>query len=379
MCRVLREFAHAQVFHPITDNLIQDATLNTRSWQFDSESCIPHVSRVTTQLIRSFDDIRPQWWDLFARCPDATPFQSPAWLIPWWNCFGRGTPIIVAVSGDERLCGLGLFYLYEDGQDVPQLFFVGKATSDYLDLLIAGDKPRAEAARMILDCAFREIGNWQIADFGRLREKSALLELQSSADLLISRTQEGICPQCELIGSSIKDFIKKSTRDQLRKHRNRARSLGNIEFVTADEGSLPMIMRELIRVHTKQWNSLGQPGVFSDPKMEQFVIEAARQLLLNGILRLHTLLLNGVTVAASLGMLYRDRNYFYLCDFDPDYATISPGTLLTAFAMEQAARQGAEFFDFMQGDERYKYDKWGAQPRLTYRIRMFRSGLQTAA
>jgi CelD/BcsL family acetyltransferase involved in cellulose biosynthesis len=71
-------------------------------------------------------------------------------------------------------------------------------------------------------------------------------------------------------------------------------------------------------------------------------------------------------------MLHRDRNYFYLCDFHPDYAAISPGTLVTAHAIEHAAQRGAKYFDFLQGEEPYKYQKWGAQPRQTYRIQYAR-------
>ena len=28
--------------------------------------------------------LAPEWWELWRRCPAATPFQSRAWLLPWW-------------------------------------------------------------------------------------------------------------------------------------------------------------------------------------------------------------------------------------------------------------------------------------------------------
>jgi hypothetical protein len=35
------------------------------------------------QVLHTLQSIFPEWQDLFARCPDATPFQSPEWLLPW--------------------------------------------------------------------------------------------------------------------------------------------------------------------------------------------------------------------------------------------------------------------------------------------------------
>jgi hypothetical protein len=43
--------------------------------------------------------------------------------------------------------------------------------------------------------------------------------------------------------------------------------------------------------------------------------------------------------------------------------------------MEQAAQSGAKYFDFLQGEEEYKYKKWAAQPRYTYRIQYSRQNV----
>ena len=58
----------------------------------------------------------------------------------------------------------------------------------------------------------------------------------------------------------------------------------------------------------------------------------------------------------------------YLCDFNLEYASISPGTLVKAYSIEQAAYQVATHFDFLRGEEEYKYKKWRAQVRPTWRI-----------
>lgn len=269
----------------------------------------------------------------------------------------------------NRLIGLGLFYYYGGSDLGKQLFFLGKSVSDYLDVLTAPDEEPGEIVQHMFDAVFHHAGTWRVADLDRLRGDSPVLQVDAPANVSVHATQEGACPQLVLTGSALSDFVKKSTRDAMRKHRNRAHSMGCVEFVTADRASLAQSLGHLQRLHCKRWSAAGSPGVFSDLKMVRFIAAAARGLLDTGMLRLNVMFLNDRAIAASLGMLHRQRMYFYLCDFDPEYSTISPGTLLTAYAMGQAAQEGARYFDFLQGEEEYKYKKWGAEPRLTYRIR----------
>ena len=320
------------------------------------------------QLLRNLDAIVPEWQELFARSRESTPFQSPAWLRPWWRCFGTGDPLAIAVRNGERLDGLGLFYFYDgDPSKGSQLFFLGKSVSDYLDILVAEDAAE-DAAQNIFDCLFELKESWQSADFDHLRPNSPVLQVRAPSEFSEWQIQDGVCPELYLKSINIREIVSRNTRDALRKHMNRARSFGRVEFVDADEESLSEMLERLIEFHSARWRSVGLPGVFSDPKMVEFVADAGRQLLRDGMLQLHAMVLNGEAVAVAFGILHRDRLYFYLSDFNLEYATFSPGTLVTAYAMEQAARRGAKYFDFLRGEEEYKYKKWRAQPGETWRI-----------
>src|SRR5918997_6592847 len=83
----------------------------------------------------AFASLEPEWWDLWRRAPSATPFQSPAWLIPWWRHFHPGELRTVAARRDGRLVGLAPFYL-EDGPYGRRLLPVGISLSDYHDVLL---------------------------------------------------------------------------------------------------------------------------------------------------------------------------------------------------------------------------------------------------
>ena len=64
-----------------------------------------------------FAALEAEWWELWRRVAAATPFQSPAWLIPWWRCFHPGELFVVTVRAAGRLVGLAPFYV-EDGRAV---------------------------------------------------------------------------------------------------------------------------------------------------------------------------------------------------------------------------------------------------------------------
>jgi CelD/BcsL family acetyltransferase involved in cellulose biosynthesis len=101
-------------------------------------------------------------------------------------------------------------------------------------------------------------------------------------------------------------------------------------------------------------------------------------LLRQGLLRLHALRLDGAITATLHALADRPgiagrRVYFYLGGFDPRFAALSPGALLLAHAIEEAAREGAAGFDFLRGGETYKY-RWGARDTQVLHRRLRRAG-----
>lgn len=57
----------------------------------------------------------------------------------------------------------------------------------------------------------------------------------------------------------------------------------------------------------------------------------------------------------------------YNSGFDPAYASLSPGVVVIAYLLQEAIKQKKKRFDFLRGQERYKYH-FGAQDRQLYRI-----------
>src|SRR5919202_546321 len=118
-------------------------------------------SALSAELIESaaaLEALRPEWEALWARCPGATPFQWPAWLIAWWRHFAPGALFSVAVRRAGRLVALAPFYV-ETGAQGRRVLGIGISLSDYLDVLI--DPACGEAGSAILARLAAEGARWE--------------------------------------------------------------------------------------------------------------------------------------------------------------------------------------------------------------------------
>src|ERR1700737_3152068 len=74
------------------------------------------------------------WLDLWRETSDATPFQSPMWLLPWWRHFGSNDLNVITIRDGGRLRSLAPLYVIREDDESLGLF-LGTGISDYLDVL----------------------------------------------------------------------------------------------------------------------------------------------------------------------------------------------------------------------------------------------------
>jgi CelD/BcsL family acetyltransferase involved in cellulose biosynthesis len=80
-----------------------------------------------------------------------------------------------------------------------------------------------------------------------------------------------------------------------------------------------------------------------------------------GRLRLMFLTLDGEKAATLYAFEYDRRFWLYNSGYDPEsHAQLSPGWVLLSYAIQYAIATGCQVFDFMQGNEEYKY-RFGGQ------------------
>src|ERR1700674_4366621 len=66
--------------------------------------------------------LEPEWLELWRRTPDATPFPSPAWLLPWWGRFGSHELSVITLRDNGRLSGAQPLYVLREDDESLGLF-----------------------------------------------------------------------------------------------------------------------------------------------------------------------------------------------------------------------------------------------------------------
>jgi CelD/BcsL family acetyltransferase involved in cellulose biosynthesis len=317
--------------------------------------------------------LAPEWTGLFAADPEASPFQSPEWLIAWRRAFltgGRLWALALRQAGD--LVGLAPFFLHADPETGRrQLTLLGNGVSDRQALVAhAGARESVAAAVAGRLAARRDL--WDLADFRDLPERSPLLALPlpGAAERIDA---EAPCPALDLPADpeAVLAGLPKGRRADLRRCARRLGEIAPVSFSRADAASLDEHLHALAWLHGARWRARGEPGVLADPRVLAFHQAAAPGLLARGLLRLEALRLGGRIIAAHYGLRRGSTGYSYIHAFDPEFAGFGPGWLLMAHSLETAVREGAARFDFLRGREDYKY-AWGAVDRPQWRRRIWR-------
>lgn len=319
--------------------------------------------------------LREEWSALWDRCPDATPFQTPEWGLSWWQHLGRGRLHTLAFRHGSRLVGLApLSVSAYYGLPLRRLAWIGTGNTDYLDLLA---EPELRAAVLSL---FWEKGEeyrgWDFCDFQQLRPGSALLP---GIDLKRRRRwEQEVCPELPLPRSAEEFYrqLSRRLRSNVRYYRGRLEREGAaVEEATA--ATRPELLEALFRLHGERWRKRGLPGVFNSRRVREFHAAVSAGMLSRGRLRLYGLRLRGEIRAALYCFSDGRRGYYYAGGFDSELARFSPGTVLIAHAIEAAIAEGCKYFDFLRGNEAYKYS-WGAQDCPNSRLICWRAGLTGA-
>ncbi|MBV8589147.1 MAG: GNAT family N-acetyltransferase [Acetobacteraceae bacterium] len=305
----------------------------------------------------ALETLRPRWDKLYQES-GASPFQSPAWLLPWWHSFGNTRPLVACLYLGTRLAGLLPLYILDEGIE-RKILMIGVGISDHLDVLLVPDAPDDAASRLLqaaLAAAGPKLGRCDLTD---IPPQSALRRIKAVPGWHMDWHETDPCPVLGLpaTGADLRQIVPARTLRRLRMNRHRADRLGGWRAEVADSGTLTGMLEALFTLHRLRWP---HGGVFADPRAIAFYREAAPALLAAGSLHLAGLWLGERLSAVCMALLHGpDRILFYQSGYDPAYAATSPGSLLLGALIENAVEAKRRQANFLRGGEAYKY-RWGA-------------------
>ncbi|HEV8614542.1 MAG TPA: GNAT family N-acetyltransferase [Methylomirabilota bacterium] len=309
------------------------------------------------------------WDGLLTGARLRSPFLSWTWQREWVRVFAptRRLEVHTVVDAQDQLVALLPLYEAEPGL----LRIIGGAdVSDYLDL-IARAGVEEEAWQVLLQARAAARATWQLHAVPEASPTvTALPALAATCGLAAVATEEERCPVLTL-PRSWEEYLAalpgkhrhELTRKIRRLEREEPDARVSCESRPADIQSR---LGDFLDLHRR--SRVGKAR-FMDTRMEAFFRTALVALAERGQARLWLLDLPPGPIAAFVTLEWDDTVGLYNSGFHPERAALAPGLVLLSHLVRDAISRGKRRFDFLRGEERYKYE-FGPASEAVFGVRV---------
>ena len=316
----------------------------------------------------SFDTVgAPAWDGLVAATRLRSPFLSWTWQHEWARAFVPDRRLEIRAVEDDGGHLVAILPLYEDSPGVLEMIG-GADVSDYLDLLaVEGREEDAWAA--LLQSRGTERVAWRLhAVPAASPTVAALPQLAPAWGLAASVTVEERCPVVALPRSwetYLASLSGKHRHELQRKMRRLEREAPETRVSFAsDPSEVEARLAQFLVLHRR--SRVGKAR-FMDDRMEGFFRRVLAALALRGGVRIWLLETAAGPIASFITLEWDGTVGLYNSGFDPQRASLSPGVVLLTHVVRDAIERAKRTFDFLRGEERYKYE-FGPVPEAVYAV-----------
>jgi CelD/BcsL family acetyltransferase involved in cellulose biosynthesis len=249
--------------------------------------------------------------------------------------------------------------------------------SDFLDV-IAAIGHEATVVRQ-LSAYLQKAEGWDLAELTSLDENSLLLRhLRDNAPDFCSQPIEEarqICPFIEFDSEPPEHWIHLKN-----KAKRKIRGLEPLGPLAVERVEHPEAVAEafpaFVALHQQRRVEKGEQGIFASAANRRFHDQICQAASEAGWLQLCFLTVGGSRVAAVYQFRYADRIYYYQTGYDLAWSRHSVGFVLFTLLIDQARCEGCLTYEFLRGDEPYKYTLGATGERQLVGVRMHQGSLK---
>jgi CelD/BcsL family acetyltransferase involved in cellulose biosynthesis len=332
------------------------------------------------EVIDRFDDLAPlrrDWDDVYDADPEASFFLSWTWMSHWLRTFRRDW-FVLAASRDAGAPAFDAFWpLGLSTQHSPREGFrtvidmAGNRHADYTGFIC---RPGLENEALGAFTDHIRTMSWADLRLEQIRasdERMRRLLSHFSAETFEIRheeaTQDGIdhhmCPFVR-VPRTWDDYcagLGSNTRQKVRRFLRAVDSSDALRIAHATADSAERDVDALLRLWQRQWGPQKRQRL-------QAILAFSRAMMMScarsGALFLPVLWRGDTPVAALGGYVDHQRKslLFFMGGRDETFVNPPPGFVLHAYSIRHAIENGFETYDFLRGNEPYKY-AFGAEER----------------
>lgn len=327
----------------------------------------------------AFDALADTWDSLLDSRRSDNLYMTNRWLKTWWKHMHPGELAIVTVRDDQgAVQGIGPWFIENLlGERVVRLIGCLDIV-DYLDVIVRpGFENPVYQALMDFMCS-EDAPQWDRLQFCDIPADSPSLQLfpdlAVTHGLIYEASVQDVCPIIDLPGSfeEYLESLDKKQRHELRRKRRRADAEDTRFYIAGPEHDLHEEIQAFLSL--MEMSTPEKADFLTVPGHRPFFEEMGPLMYETGHLDLAFLTINGQRAAAMWQFQYRDRVMLYNSGLNTaDFLGLSPGIVLLTYSIENAIERGFRKYDFLRGDEEYKF-RMGARPTTVNRIDIRRAG-----
>jgi CelD/BcsL family acetyltransferase involved in cellulose biosynthesis len=334
-------------------------------------------------ILTQFDALTEQEWNLLlAQSAVDTPFLRYGYQRAWWQYKGGGEwqkaeLRIITAREDGHLVGIAPLFIGERNRE-KEIHFIGSIEiSDYLDFIV-----QPENSRVFITGIFKLIKEEKMRFPGKIHlfnipdnspSLQIIKEIGEREDWSVEIEPTYHTPTIMLSEdweTYLAGINKKQRHEIRRKLRRASGSEDDVSwYITAEKGMLNHDIADFFQL------------MELDEEKKRFLTEDMRKQMDAiiqwafdaGNLQLSFLTINDEKAAGYLCFDYGNRIWVYNSGFCHDYQYYSPGWVLLSYLIQHAIKTGKTHFDFMRGDETYKY-RFGAVDSFVMKVHAELSG-----
>ena len=327
--------------------------------------------------------LKSAWNDLLTESICNVPFLRYEYLEQWWQTRGGGewpsdaTLTIITATQAGNLIGIAPLF-HSTHQEKSALLFLGAIEiSDFLSFIVR-PQDLATFTSSVLDtiASSDQVPAWQVLDLYNNLETSGLasvLETEATKrGWSFQNEQTDHSPLVQLPGDW-EVYLAALDKKQRHEIRRKMRRLQEAEvpsrwYIVEDPAALETEIDAFITLMAHD----PQKQAFLTEPMKVAMAKTIQTAYQAGYLQLSFLEIDGKKAATYLNFDYQNSLWVYNSGMDPEFYPYSAGWVLLGYLLQWANENKRSAFDFMRGNEDYKY-RFGATDRFVTRIRLTRS------